>query len=95
MGVQIKWPLLLAMTRRALNRRPLFVGDRSHSYDQLKDRYGASTVGAVLICYLVGIIYGGLGVAVSALDNAAAVAVTAGVLALSVGLIVGGRFLSA
>ncbi len=42
----------LAITRRALNGRPLFVGDRSHFYDQLRDR-GYSVKRTVLICYLI------------------------------------------
>jgi hypothetical protein len=32
------------------NRRPLFMGDRSHIYDQIRDR-GFSVRVTVLICY--------------------------------------------
>lgn len=40
----------LAITRRRLNRKPLFIGDRSHFYDQLRDR-GLSVRQTVLCCY--------------------------------------------
>lgn len=42
----------LAITRRWLNGRPLFKGDRSHFYDQLRDR-GYSVRQTVLICYVL------------------------------------------
>lgn len=44
----------LAIARRRLNGKPLFVGDRSHFYDQLRDR-GISVRRTVLICYTLGI----------------------------------------
>jgi UDP-GlcNAc:undecaprenyl-phosphate GlcNAc-1-phosphate transferase len=50
----------LAITRRALNGRPLFVGDRSHFYDQLRDR-GLSVRKTVLLCYLISLILAVLG----------------------------------
>jgi len=40
----------LAIGRRWLNGRPLFEGDRSHFYDQLRDR-GLSVRQTVVICY--------------------------------------------
>lgn len=40
----------LAIARRWLNGRPIFRGDRSHFYDQLRDR-GLSVRRTVLICY--------------------------------------------
>jgi len=42
----------LAIMRRWLNGRPIFQGDRSHFYDQLRDR-GLSTIKTVLLCYVV------------------------------------------
>jgi len=42
----------LAIMRRWLNGRPIFQGDRSHFYDQLRDR-GLSTIKTVLLCYIV------------------------------------------
>ena len=42
----------LAIMRRWLNGRPIFQGDRSHFYDQLKDR-GLSTIQTVVVCYAV------------------------------------------
>lgn len=53
----------VAITRRWLNRRPLFVGDRSHLYDQIRDR-GYTVRQTVWICYLIGLIFALLGPAV-------------------------------
>lgn len=52
----------LAIARRRLNGRPLFIGDRSHFYDQLCDR-GLTVRATVLICYGLGIFYACLGTA--------------------------------
>jgi UDP-GlcNAc:undecaprenyl-phosphate GlcNAc-1-phosphate transferase len=46
----------LAIARRRLNGRPLFVGDRSHFYDQLCDR-GLSVRRSVVICYGLGALF--------------------------------------
>lgn len=40
-----------AIIRRLKNRRPLFIGDRSHIYDQLMDKGGLSVRKTVLVCY--------------------------------------------
>lgn len=50
----------LAITRRAMNRRPLFRGDRSHFYDQVRDR-GLSVRRTVLLCYTIGLGFAVLG----------------------------------
>lgn len=42
----------LSITRRFIKGTPIFVGDRSHIYDQLLDK-GFSVKKAVLICYLM------------------------------------------
>lgn len=52
----------VAITRRSLRGRPLFTGDRSHLYDQLRDR-GRSVRRTVLTCYLIGMVFLVLGVA--------------------------------
>lgn len=52
----------LAIARRGLNRRPLFVGDRSHFYDQLRDR-GWSVRRTVYACYGISIFCGAIGCA--------------------------------
>jgi len=54
--VAFGFPILdttLAIVRRRLNGRPLFQGDRSHLYDQLRDR-GWSVRKTVVVCYAVG-----------------------------------------
>lgn len=52
----------LAIARRWLNGKPLFIGDRSHFYDQLRDR-GRSVRRTVLVCYLIGALCAMLGCA--------------------------------
>jgi UDP-GlcNAc:undecaprenyl-phosphate GlcNAc-1-phosphate transferase len=51
----------LAISRRALNGKPLFLGDRSHFYDQVRDR-GLSVRQTVLICYVISAAFAALGV---------------------------------
>ena len=46
----------LAIMRRWLNGRPIFQGDRSHFYDQLRDM-GLSTIKTVLICYALEVAF--------------------------------------
>lgn len=47
----------LTYTRRYINNRPIFPGDRSHFYDQLFDR-GFSVKKTVFISYCIGILFG-------------------------------------
>lgn len=51
---------MLAISRRWLNGRPIFTGDRSHFYDQLRDR-GLSVRATVLICYALAAALAGIG----------------------------------
>ena len=51
----------LAFTRRWLNGKPVFLGDRSHFYDQLVDR-GLSVKQAVMVCYALASTFVLLGV---------------------------------
>jgi UDP-GlcNAc:undecaprenyl-phosphate GlcNAc-1-phosphate transferase len=53
-----------ALVRRLINKRPLFVSDRGHVYDQLMDR-GYSLKKTVFICYLLASLYALIGVAMS------------------------------
>lgn len=74
-GVMIfGFPILdttLAIVRRWKNGRPLFVGDRSHFYDQLRDR-GLTVRRTALVCYGVGAGFAALGlVSLSALSTPA------------------------
>jgi len=57
----------LALARRWLNGRPLFVGDRSHFYDQLRDR-GWSVRRTVLACYALGVVFLFAGVGIPSLS---------------------------
>ncbi len=62
-AVMFGFPILdttLAVVRRWKNGRPLFVGDRSHLYDQLRDR-GLTVRQTALVCYGVGTAFAGLG----------------------------------
>jgi UDP-GlcNAc:undecaprenyl-phosphate GlcNAc-1-phosphate transferase len=80
--------MLLAMIRRYMNHKPIFRGDRSHFYDQLRDRFHLSVVHAVLICYLVGVLMAVLAWAVAQLPVVHAALVVVGCLLVSaIGLV--------
>ena len=53
-----------ALVRRWLNKKPLFVSDRGHIYDQLMDR-GIPLKKAVAICYGLAGLYAFIGLAIS------------------------------
>lgn len=53
-----------AMVRRLINRRPLFVSDRGHIYDQMMDR-GFGLKRTVAICYGLAGLYALIGLAMS------------------------------
>lgn len=65
--------MALAIGRRWRNSRPLFVGDRSHFYDQIRDR-GLSIRQTVLACYGLCLLFAGLGMVLTQLSGVAAVA---------------------
>ena len=46
----------VAFARRWLNKRPFFVSDRGHIYDQMMDR-GASVKKTVALCCGIGVVY--------------------------------------
>ena len=54
----------VALARRLLNKRPLFVSDRGHIYDQMIDR-GIPLKKTVMICYLLAGMYAIIGVIMS------------------------------
>jgi UDP-GlcNAc:undecaprenyl-phosphate GlcNAc-1-phosphate transferase len=54
----------VALVRRLLNHRPLFVSDRGHIYDQMIDR-GIPLKKTVTICYVLASIYAVIGLAMS------------------------------
>jgi UDP-GlcNAc:undecaprenyl-phosphate/decaprenyl-phosphate GlcNAc-1-phosphate transferase len=54
----------VALVRRLLNHRPLFISDRGHIYDQMIDR-GMPLKKTVTICYALAGIYAGIGLAMS------------------------------
>lgn len=64
----------VAMVRRLLNHRPLFVSDRGHIYDQLIDR-GMSLKKSVAVCYVLSGIYAITGVLMSQIRTRYAVVV--------------------
>jgi UDP-GlcNAc:undecaprenyl-phosphate GlcNAc-1-phosphate transferase len=53
-----------ALVRRLINKRPLFVSDRGHLYDQLMDR-GLSLRSTVKICYALAALYAAIGLIMS------------------------------
>ena len=54
----------VALLRRFINKRPLFVSDRGHIYDQMIDR-GIPLKKTVAICYLLTAVYAVIGLAMS------------------------------
>jgi UDP-GlcNAc:undecaprenyl-phosphate GlcNAc-1-phosphate transferase len=54
----------VALVRRLLNRRPLFVSDRGHIYDQMIDR-GIPLRKTVAICYVLAGVYAVIGLVMS------------------------------
>jgi UDP-GlcNAc:undecaprenyl-phosphate GlcNAc-1-phosphate transferase len=54
----------VALVRRLLNHRPLFVSDRGHIYDQMIDR-GIPLKKTVAICYVLAAMYALIGLAMS------------------------------
>lgn len=54
---------MLAMVRRWRSGRSIFEGDRSHFYDQLRQR-GLSVRQTVLVCYGLTLLYGAIGLSV-------------------------------
>lgn len=59
----------LALGRRWLNKKPLFVGDRSHFYDQIRDR-GLTVRQTVLACHGLALAFAALGVVMIHLPGA-------------------------
>ncbi len=55
---------IVAFARRIINKRPLFVSDRGHIYDQLMDR-GLSLRKTVNLCYALSAVYALAGLAIS------------------------------
>lgn len=51
----------VAFARRALNKRPFFVSDRGHVYDQMMDR-GNSLKKTVLMCYVISAVFAACGI---------------------------------
>jgi len=85
--------MLLAMLRRLLNHTSPFEGDRSHCYDQLRDRFGFSVVKAVLTMYAVAAVFALLGVGISRLTPGQAWIAAVGVVVLAAGGLLSGGFL--
>jgi UDP-GlcNAc:undecaprenyl-phosphate GlcNAc-1-phosphate transferase len=57
-----------ALLRRFINKRPLFVSDRGHIYDQMIDR-GISLNRTVGICYVLAGLYASLGILTSMIQT--------------------------
>ena len=76
----------VAFARRRLNKRPFFVPDRGHVYDQMMDR-GMSLKRTVMTCCCLAGVYGFIGIVMSRMKLIYSLAVFAGVIIIS-GLIV-------
>ncbi len=75
----------VTVVRRLLNRRPLFVSDRGHIYDQMIDR-GTPLRKTVMICYVLAGLYAVIGLLMSRVQTCHAIAV--GVLTIAVSALV-------
>ena len=64
----------VALVRRVLNHRPLFVSDRGHIYDQMIDR-GIPLKKTVKICYLLAGLYAVIGLLMSQIRTRYAIVV--------------------
>jgi len=71
-----------ALARRLLNKRPLFVSDRGHIYDQMMDR-GIPLKKTVTISYLLAAMYALIGVAISQIRTRYALVVYVAVFVIS------------
>ncbi|MHC4728734.1 MAG: glycosyltransferase family 4 protein [Planctomycetota bacterium] len=72
----------VALVRRLLNHRPLFISDRGHIYDQMIDR-GIPLKKTVAICYVLAGTYAVIGVAMSQIRTRYAAVVYVFVFAVS------------
>jgi UDP-GlcNAc:undecaprenyl-phosphate GlcNAc-1-phosphate transferase len=72
----------VAFARRLVNKRPLFVSDRGHIYDQMMDR-GLSVRKTVALCYGLTALYAIMGLIVGLLPMLTAVAICAAVVFVS------------
>jgi UDP-GlcNAc:undecaprenyl-phosphate GlcNAc-1-phosphate transferase len=73
---------IVAFARRIINKRPLFVPDRGHIYDQMMDR-GLSLRKTVNLCYGLTALYALVGLAVSRMPLAWAIVACAAMAAIS------------
>ena len=64
----------VALARRLINHRPLFVSDRGHVYDQMIDR-GIPLKKTVAICYFLAAVYAMIGLVMSQIKTRYAAAV--------------------
>lgn len=72
----------VAIVRRWLNKRPLFISDRGHIYDQMIDR-GMSLKKTVAVCYILSTIYAVIGIAMSQIRTRYAIIVYLAVFIIS------------
>jgi UDP-GlcNAc:undecaprenyl-phosphate GlcNAc-1-phosphate transferase len=73
---------IVAFARRIINKRPLFVSDRGHIYDQMMDR-GLSLRKTVNLCYVLSAVYALAGLAISRMPLGWAIVACAAIAAVS------------
>ncbi|MFO0974512.1 MAG: MraY family glycosyltransferase [Phycisphaerae bacterium] len=77
----------LAIARRWLNGKPLFIGDRSHFYDQLRQR-GFTVRQTVLISYAAALLFAAAGCVVLLVRGRYALLVFGGLVAACIALVI-------
>jgi len=83
---------LTAFTRRLINKRPLFISDRGHIYDQMMDR-GLSLRKTVNLCYVLTAVYAMAAIVISRLTLGQAIAGCVIIAAVSIAVVWGSGFL--
>lgn len=76
----------VAILRRFINKRPLFVSDRGHIYDQMVDR-GTPLKKTIAICYSLAAMYALIGLVMSQISTKYALVVFVVVFTISAGVI--------
>lgn len=85
--------MVATVIRRALARRPLFEGDRSHVYDQLRDR-GWTVPAVVLGSVVAQVLMVGIAIAASRMPLVSGFVLVVVASAIGIGLLARGGFLS-
>jgi len=99
LGTSVVWgvplaDIMLAMTRRLLSGHPPFMGDRSHFYDQVRDRWGATVPQTLGVMTIGCLAYALAGLGISRLPAPWALLAATGTVLITVVGLIASRFFS-